>query len=192
MKKNARVTQALIREVSNRVANNAVKKRIEVRRKREHDFAVKIINSLVTEEQWEKMRELPERFFPLTDHIFASFDGHYTRVLLQEQMRVPVFLTYGAVLSTEGDHPLSKENRKIRLDEHKIEEDRRDVRNTTAAFMRNFRTVKALVEAWPEIQGYLPKLEEAPKNLPAVQVDHVKEKIACAKKGNCAGGKHGG
>ena len=182
--KSVRLTNDLrIKIVQNLIAALFDERRDELK-KRENAVARKVMNWVIGEKNLELMKQLPPEYFD-TRHNFRitvpNTEG-YELIESMDGIRVPAIYNgnynYVELPATNG---LWKEIRACAADMKKYIEEKGEVRTRTNGLLAGVNTVKALLTVWPDIEPFVPVVEEK-TGLPAVQADELNVLIRRIKK----------
>lgn len=80
-------------------------------------------------------------------------------------------------VSFEADHPLAKAYRKIEVERSKVESKAGEITTKVRATVRQFSTIKRLLEAWPEALELIPATLGVTTCLPAIRTEDLNKLV---------------
>lgn len=137
----------------------------------------------ILKEHWDTMYSLPEGFF------FADSSFVLGRMqVLTELIRCPVCYRYGHVdfdiekSSDEQKQAIANYN-DILKKYNDLQREKGNIAREVTAILNSVRTVKQLLDVWPEVEKYLPCTVKSVDNrsLPVVQVQQLNDKLELYK-----------
>ena len=109
------------------------------------------------------MKKAPKGFFLSTSEgITLAYQGRHERLVFSSERPVSHELRHGQLRAT--DHPALKEPIAACIEAnaalYRLRKETRDAHNAVIAQMKQYRTVKQLLDGWPEIASFLPAAEQ--------------------------------
>lgn len=187
----------LSNDLRKEIIDNAMKGAYEEDKKKCDEAARKLADqvyrSFVTAEQEDVMKSLPHGFFNTKEGVRVAFyidleDERQFRgcishtLCFSDQKRIPANLSYGHVTVTNAElYKQAAQLQKMRIE---IENKEDYLYEQLKRLLLSAKTVKKLIEIWPEGKGFIPEeaLNPAPtSDLPAVIVANVTSLLMQAK-----------
>lgn len=183
------------KSVQSKIVGNAMKGAFATQenelKARIHVFSAKVYRSLVTEEQEKAMRKLPQGFFQSTRLINVNFlkanDGNWSNRInyilsFEQDVPRPAFLYDNFNIDCEAAKPFIKTVEALQAEKEGIDNKRKALREKITAVVSQARSVRRLVETWPDAAGFIPPDVLAPKKqLPTVLPEGLDEMLKQAK-----------
>lgn len=167
----------LTNEARNKILARLIEHRFgaeeEALRKARRAFAARVYDDIFTKKQRDLMASLPSGWMPTKQTINVYFAGEITQLSLPDQRPVPHDKVHGTLAVYDARHPLAEA--KVDLDRKAYDlTERRDAARANAnAFLRNSKTLKQLVDAWPEIEPFANDVIEKPVKLPTIDLSKL-------------------
>lgn len=174
-----RLTRALRGQILYALHKRAFKKEFEELEKIEHQLADDVYNKLYTKKQLKLMSELGNDFFSRYSDICAKFHFDLGKLSLDGYRSFgEAYKPYYAAVVFDCDDPLTLRYQKFKADKEALETKRQQKCYETETIVNSCKTVKKLVELWPEIEPMLASMnihaqEERPM-LP-VKIENLNE-----------------
>lgn len=185
---NQRLTNGLRDDILHSVTTSLFNKRRDEAREAEGKLAEKLLVWYIEPKNAALMKQLPDEYFYSASSIRYQEPPVSGKRVEQGQIsassstyRVPASLMYGHI-ELPLTHGLWKEIRAVQAEQKAIHEDSVALRDTVRGLLYGVTTIKALVVAWPEVEEYLPKVEETVKSLPAIRAEELNGMIAKLRK----------
>lgn len=174
-----RLTKGLRDSILYALNKRAFKKEFEELEKIEHQLADDVYNKLYTKKQIKLMQELGNDFFIRRNEICARFHFDLGELYLDDYRTFgEAHKSYYAAVVFDCDDPITLRYQKFKADEEELEMKRQQKYREAETIVNSCKTVKKLVELWPEIEPMLASMnihvqEERPM-LP-VKVENLNE-----------------
>lgn len=176
-----RLTVSDRENITNRMVADALKERKSAHKAAENALAARIFAHALGADRLALLAELPEGFVPEASCIDISVGGYWIRLEFAEPTRIPFDKRGACLIAIDGGTPLADEVFAIEAEAKAIKDMRRELDSTIGATLASFRTVEAMVAAWPETEPYAPAPKAPRAALPAVFFADLNAKIAAAK-----------
>ena len=148
------LTIAKRRVIRKHVLAKLFDKRKEQLKKREAKLADMIYNAVFDKKTRDLMNSLPDGFLSCDIGISGRFNGQYGYFKFIELKRFPY---KSEDIRFDVDHRLTKTYMKFRDDQTSYNIDHQEALERIDGYLHSFRTVKKLLEAWPELSKVMPK-----------------------------------
>lgn len=146
----------------------------------------------------EKMDDLPNGWLPESARIgvqfgssgsrfeYLHFDGCVYGPLdamrskndgKRVERRITAKHSYGCAKVYEDGHKLSQRHAELSNRFEALKAEHQTAERQTKAALSSVGTIKRLIEAWPEVEPFASKFEDAPKNLPSVPTSKLNEML---------------
>lgn len=182
-----RLTNALREQILDSVVTSLFRERKAALVASDDKLAEKLLAWYVEPKNAALMRQLPGEYFHSVSCIryeapaVSGRNSDYGAISSSVTLRVPAVLQHGRI-ELPSSHGMWKEIRASDAEAESINNDTRALREKVNGLLNGVTTVKALLTAWPEVEEYLPKFEQATTNLPAVRAEELNSMIAKLKK----------
>lgn len=179
--KNARLNDAARRKIVGKLIDHAFGKEAEAIDKMRAKLAEDVCRDLYPPALIKKMRALPEGFLPSGGLLRVSFGGEVDNVRVDDRPVAYCHLTYGEVARTyPASDEKSRRHSEIYAREAALREKMDRARREAASVLVRCRTLRQLVESWPEVEPFardaVPEVKE-PDNKISVTVASLNGKL---------------
>jgi hypothetical protein len=175
-----RLTKEMRFKISSELINNRFDSEEEKLKIEEDQFARDVYEDLFTKNEIEILNGLPDDWFPKTSHLKVSFGDSYCYVNFLGQVKVPYKYEYNRCAKIyDGIHVFSKRYETLKDKKEKIVGEKKQLKNSIKSILDSVRTVKKLLEVWPEVKPTIDKLFDDNKEnmLPAIPIKDVNKAL---------------
>jgi hypothetical protein len=146
--------------------------------------------ALLTKNDRAVIDSVPAGFLREVKSLFVYYGGMRHSARFSSEVRIPYFLdddysNDSGRRSFPGNHPLTTRFTKLSQARERLRRAREDARAKASSVLYSVATTAALVQAWPEVESFIPAAEVAPKNLPAVPMQELNCALGLAKPADC-------
>ena len=186
-KKTIMLTEKLRQQITHEVVSAIFDERFEKLKMVESALFDKVLNQEIGEKNLKLMAELPAEYFVVRSIIYiqepnANYNDRVALISHIGGRKAPGYLVHGGSIELPKTHGLWKEIRAIIAEKKNAMDERKEATLQTRAILNSVKTVKKLIEVWPEVERFVPTVEEE-KALPAVQMETLNAMLAKASKG---------
>lgn len=120
----------------------------------------KIYNAAFSASDRKKMKALPKSWLRHKSHITAEIAGTMDRFDMPEAVPFPYDkASYNdCALTLDGSHPIASDYLAYKQANEDLSERRKQAKNEANAVLYAHRTVKQLIDAWPEIKPFVERV----------------------------------
>lgn len=142
---------------------------------RELELAVAVYNDQLLE--LKRMQRLPDGWLPKIEQIHVQFGEKWVYLHFKVPMIVPTSKEFSPFAVYEAGHKRSTEYFKLLEAKQDLEARKTQARRAASVIIGEAKTVKQLLEAWPEVAPFIPEAEAA-STLPALNMKTVNQMLA--------------
>jgi len=155
-----RLTKTLRNEIHHALMERAYTERREEIVLMEHELGMAVYNDTYSSKDQALMEQLPEEYFLKLHIIRASFNENYYHFSLLEPVSVGNLHSnlWTAFVNYPAEHKLTDTFVRFRKMKEEYDRDRQRLSAESSSILESCMTVKKLIEAWPEIEPLLQKL----------------------------------
>lgn len=124
-----------------------------------------------------RMRRLPDGWLPKIEQIQVQFGEKWVHLVFKVPMIILASKDYPPFASYEADHKLSTEYFKLLEAKQDLEARKVQAKKAASVIIGEAKTVKQLLEAWPEVAPFIPEAEPA-STLPAINMKTINQMLA--------------
>lgn len=198
-----RLTQEIRKDIRNSLIKDPYKDKVLDHAKKASEFTYKVYRDLYTMKEFEYIATAPTGWLNTDNYIMIDFAGERAHLpfngaggrynchnqitdgwegVEDREEIVPDGRGYRALKSYDADHEMTVIYRELQEAEKTLHEEIHQTMVEVSAILNNARTVKKLIEIWPDVEPHIPAvLVKAGTNLPAVQLEALNEKLGIGK-----------
>lgn len=154
-------------------------------KEREVKLAERVYNDVFSAAHRKLMAELPEGWLPARSHIVARFGGSQGRLDHGTPLRVPNSKSdsWGTLKVYEATHALAEAYQELENDKATLKAERTRLSQEATGAITTARTMKRLLETWPEIEPFTRGLAKPVSLLPAIPIQTLNSSFGLPVKG---------
>jgi hypothetical protein len=158
---NVKLTKEIRLKIQNRLIEHAFSEQVKEWHKQEAELGDKIYRDLYPEGLRRKIAALPEGIVATTNYLQVAFGGQVDRVGLSKDRRIGANHIRGTVLNYSTSHEFSKTHLDLEAAAESLRNRKDRARSEIRAVLASVRTLKQLLEVWPEAKPFVQDLEVA-------------------------------
>lgn len=168
-----RLTTANRKTIRDRVLAHRFKDAEDVLAVTEDALAFRVVAETFSMYEYDMIRTIPDGWLPKTKRVTCKLAEAWVSLEFIDWRPMPDFKISQCLVVLDANHPITEDFREFQGIKKAITAERKTLEKSVDAALNAVSTIKALREAWPEVEPFLHGLEKMKVNLPAIQTSDL-------------------